>query len=293
MGWINKKEAKMNITLPEKIHMSTNLDGILSKIKQLENEEVILSFENINFVLPETTIILLAISKQIYDITKSKVHWSNIKEDILDYFDRIKLEKISFIELPRRRRFVVRKKEDYLVEMKIMTEPKQVDEMIAATKRILFQCFPERRADEYVKQISEYIRHIAGNSLEHSESRGNGVCYYTLQIYNPENKKATVHVAFGDTGMGIAQSLDKEYPWIAQKGKKAVEMAFVQGLSCRGQGNGGLGFRTVRSHLKKHGGEIMIRSGHEMLRYYGNSERYTVKKSKNAMVGTQTLILLK
>ena len=104
MGWINKKEAKMNITLPEKIHMSTNLDGILSKIKQLENEEVILSFENINFVLPETTIILLAISKQIYDITKSKVHWSNIKEDILDYFDRIKLEKISFIELPRRRR---------------------------------------------------------------------------------------------------------------------------------------------------------------------------------------------
>ena len=159
-----------------------------------------------------------------------------------------------------------------------MSRPNQCDEMISDTKRILYEWFPERHPDQYVKQISEYIRHIAGNSLEHSEENQDGICYYTLQKYSPVGKKLSVRVAFCDTGMGIGQSLDKAYPWIAENRKNPLIYAFIKGFSCRGNNNGGLGFRIVKKHLHTYGGEVQIRSGNTMLRYFGKTEKFNIVK---------------
>lgn len=284
----------MNLELPKKIYMNTNFDDLLDAVHKMEiDEEALLSFKNVEFVLPETTIMLIAISQQIYVKTGKNVVWTDLQDNIRLYLERIQIESIPFIEVPRKSSLWKKRIENSLVEMKIMTKPNQVDEMISDTKRVLYQWFPERNPEQYVKQISEYIRHIAGNSLEHSDSKHKGICYYTLQRYNPSHKSASIHVAFGDVGMGIANSLDKTYPWIIEQNRKAVEMAFIKGLSCRGMENGGLGFRTVKQHLQNHGGEILIRSGNEILRYIGSSGRYTVKKFKNSIIGTQTLIILK
>lgn len=266
--------------LPKKIYMNTNLDSLLAEIQKLEaGEEAVLSFAGVDFILPETTILLISISRQIYLKTGKRVVWSDIRDDVRLYLERIQIDDVSFIELPKKKSLWKKKTESSLVEMKVMSKPSQVDEMISDTKQILYRWFPERRAEEYVKQISEYIRHIAGNSLEHSEDNTIGVCYYTLQKYKPADKPLSIRVAFGDTGMGIGKSLDKRYPWIAEQDKKAVEEAFIKGLSCRGNQHGGLGIRTVKQHLKNHGGEIQIRSGNEMLRYIGSSGRYNIRKS--------------
>jgi hypothetical protein len=199
---------------------------------------------------------------------------------------------VAFIDFSQKPPLWKKRTTNTLVEMKIMSRPNQCDEMISDTKRILYEWFPERHPDQYVKQISEYIRHIAGNSLEHSEENQDGICYYTLQKYSPVGKKLSVRVAFCDTGMGIGQSLDKAYPWIAENRKNPLIYAFIKGFSCRGNNNGGLGFRIVKKHLHTYGGEVQIRSGNTMLRYFGKTEKFNIVKFKYPIIGTQTLFIL-
>lgn len=283
----------MIVELPEMIYMNTVLDKQIKLIENLDEEEVEFSFRAVKFILPESTIILLALSKQAYIKTNKPVKWSEIRDEIRTYIERIQVQNLEFINIPTKRGlFVGKNKTNSLVEMRIMKSPNQYDEMVSETKRILYQWFPDRYADEYVKQITGYIRDIAANSLEHSEENGEGICYYTLQKYSSSKGKMSIRVAFGDTGMGIHNSLIKKYPWIEQKKKRPIVCAFIEGLSCRGSANGGLGFRMVKKQLGEYGGEIQIRSGTEMIRYYSNG-RYKVIDFKCGIVGTQTLFVLK
>ena len=50
--------------LPKKIYMNTNLDGLQAEIQKLETgEETVLSFKEVEFILSETTILLISISR--------------------------------------------------------------------------------------------------------------------------------------------------------------------------------------------------------------------------------------
>ena len=282
----------MIIKLPRMIYMNTPLDRQIKLINSFyEGQTVSLSFENVEFIMPESTIILLAISKQIYLKTNEPVQWINMKDEIRTYVDRIQIKDLDFILLPKNNIFRIKKKSNSLVEMKIMKSHNQYEDMISETKRIMYEWFTGRYADQYVKQITEYVKDIAANSLEHSEQKGEGVCYFTLQKYSPQNSKTKIHVAFGDMGIGILNSLAPRYPWLLEEKQKAVECAFIKGLSCRGHENGGLGFRNVKKQLKQYGGEIQIRSGKEMLRYRGEG-KYKVRKFEQGIIGTQTLLIL-
>ena len=127
--------------------MNTNLDGLLAEIQKLEpGEEVVLSFAEVDFILPETTILLISISRQIYLRTGKRVVWSDIRDDVRLYLERIQIDDVSFIELPKKKSLWKKKTESSLVEMKVMSKPSQVDEMISDTKQILYRWFPERRA---------------------------------------------------------------------------------------------------------------------------------------------------
>lgn len=76
---------------------NANLDKLLKKISQLESgEQVSLSFKNIEFILPESTILLLSISKQIYDRTHTVVTWLDVKNDMRMYLERIQINKLAF-----------------------------------------------------------------------------------------------------------------------------------------------------------------------------------------------------
>lgn len=283
----------MVIDLPRMIYLNTIFDKQLRLIETLnEDEEVCLSFRSVDFILPESTILLIALSKQINNKTKTVVKWIDIKNELITYLERIQIDKLNFIQIPKTIFFKKNKKSNSLVEMRIMSNPNQFDEIISETKKIMYDWFPGRYGDEYVKQISGYIRDIAANSLEHSEKDGNGICYYTLQKYDSVKEKTTIHVAFGDTGMGIDNSLIQKYQWIVQRKKRPIVCAFIDGLSCRGNDNGGLGFRMVKQQLKKYGGEIQIRSGKEMIRYFG-SGKYKVTDFNHSIIGTQTLFILK
>ena len=86
----------MTLELPNMIYMNTNLDKLLKKISQLESgEQVSLSFKNIEFILPESTILLLSISKQIYDRTQTVVTWLDVKNDMRMYLERIQINKLA------------------------------------------------------------------------------------------------------------------------------------------------------------------------------------------------------
>ena len=86
----------MTLELPNMIYMNTNLDKLLKKISQLESgEQVSLSFKNIEFILPESTILLLSISKQIYDRTLTVGTWLDVKNDMRMYLERIQINKLA------------------------------------------------------------------------------------------------------------------------------------------------------------------------------------------------------
>ena len=86
----------MTLELPNMIYMNTNLDKLLKKISHLESgEQVSLSFKNIEFILPESTILLLSISKQIYDRTHTVVTWLDVKNDMRMYLERIQINKLA------------------------------------------------------------------------------------------------------------------------------------------------------------------------------------------------------
>ena len=108
--------------------------------------------------MPESTIILIAISKQIYMKTNEPVQWIDMKDEIRTYIDRIQIKNLDFILLPKNNIFRMKKKSNSLVEMKIMESHRQYEEMISETKRIMYEWFPGRYADQYVKQITEYVK---------------------------------------------------------------------------------------------------------------------------------------
>lgn len=288
----------MDLLLQTKINIDSRMDGLIWQINRLDpNQDVHLSLENVQFAMPESIILLITLSKYIYDRTCVKVIWKNTKEPVYAYLDRIGIGIVPFIELERSPKWFhlnfskSARSSLNLIEMKIMEKPKQCDEMISDTKRILHNWFQDRIASQYTKQVSEYIMHIAGNSLEHSEKNGKGICYYTLQRYEI-SQRMQIKLAFGDTGMGIRNSLKTYNEWLPENDGYAIKKAFFDGLSSRDDQSGGLGFRSIRSTMGKYGGEIAIRSGRAVMHYNPlKKEPWTVKFS-DSLPGTQTVFTL-
>jgi len=98
-------------------------------------------------------------------------------------------------------------------------------------------------------------------NVTHSGSQG----YVLMQLYKAGNGRR-VHIAVGDIGRGIPDSLRKKYPQVGQSSdylKKSLE----SGITSRDIGNG-LGLYQVQHLVRNGGGTLTIRSDTAMLQIY-------------------------
>lgn len=144
-----------------------------------------------------------------------------------------------------------------------------------------------------INAISTIILETGNNSIEHSGKEGDGNCFYTLQVYQPPTKPTYIVMAIGDAGIGIRNSLKQAHPWLFNNDRRAIEEAFINGLSGRIDQSGGIGFAATRKYLFELDGQIDIRSGFCSMSYNGKEQLPKYTMHNQSLLGTQTTIILK
>jgi len=290
----------MDIILPKNISISRNIDSAIWQVLKAKDSVIDIDLTNVEFLYPDGIIMLLTLSKLIHEKTNQRSSWKNTQEKVYAYLERMDIADIAFfsIEVLRKKKRLIFYRSDRpsnnLIEMRVIKNPKESSEVVRSVKDIIYNWFPERvgKADSYIRQIKQFIMHIAGNSLEHSSRKGTGTCYFMLQKY--EHAQGTrIYVAFGDTGIGIRNSLKTANSWIKDNDALAIKKAFFEGLSSRSDHSGGLGFMHIREILSEYGGEIVIRSGMAAMKYNRSMRDPEIIKFKQSLPGTQTLFTIK
>lgn len=89
------------LILPKIINISTTLDTLLSQINLMKNKKINLSFEEMDSINPESVILLISLSKYIYDQSNVRVVWKNTKDMVYKTLRMMNITNIPFILLDR------------------------------------------------------------------------------------------------------------------------------------------------------------------------------------------------
>lgn len=281
---------KTDITINKKIRLNSHLDELFQKIDGFDkNDYVALKLTEISFVSPETLIILVSISKLIFNKTGHSVTWDNINSATYSYLERIDVGKLDFINLkkPASAKKLYRSKvSENLVELSIITDWKDIGSAIKKTKGVINRWLPNKQVS-YRNDLITLIRETVENSIDHSGTKPmKGVCYYIVQKYE-KNGKTEIQIAVGDIGVGMLTSLRRVFPE-TKNDVDAIYGAFIEGKSGRPMG-GGLGYHTIKSALFNLRGNISIRSGTGMIFYTHGYTRPYIYRMKAKFPGTQII----
>jgi hypothetical protein len=226
----------------------------------------VLELHNLSFFPPEALLSLICASRLWHTITGHVVEWRLDNEDTLRYLERMDVftvfaDCIATPPLPSD--LWSRGSSSNLMEVKILSsEPEQnnlvdVPNILSAAKDLLLGRVSAERMGAACTLLSEVAQNIT-----HSGSQG----YALMQVYKAGNGRR-VHIAVGDIGRGIPDSLRGKYPHVGQPSdylKKSLEA----GVSSQASGNG-LGLYQVQHLVRNGGGTLAIRSDTAMLQIYG------------------------
>lgn len=279
--------------------MDSSVNGPLWYARKIKNDEQYeLNFEEIKFMRPECVILLLAISKMLYNQTGCTVKWENLTQEAKSYLERINISQIEFIQVPppEHKWFRSPKPSMGLSELQRIDDVSELTYLMNRTTEILTQWFPERaESSTFCSDASTIIMEIVNNSIEHSVIDFNtcpGQCYFTIQKYQAHNNRPTVVIAFGDLGIGIKSSLQRNNNWVINSDLYAIKkVLFEGGITGRDSRQGGLGLPRIVSLLRDNGGCITIRSGKGSIFYRPKTEEKKLIEHKELLIGTQTSIV--
>lgn len=291
----------MNIPIRKVNFMDSHLDGPLWYARKMVlGQKMTLDFNGIDFLRPECVILMIIVSKMLYDKTQQPVEWINLSSDEKSYLERINISQIEFIEVPKPERlwFRSRTPSKYLFELQRINDITQLETTTIRTKYILKEWFPDNiRGNMFYSDAALIIMEIVNNSIEHSVNDftvNPGTCYFTIQKYKPRNiDRPKVVIAFGDAGMGIRNSLQRANEWVPNSDLYAIKKVLLEGgVTSRIDGTGGLGLKRIVELLEKNGGSITVRSGYNSVFYDPQTKQLKAKKFREAIIGTQTSIVL-
>ena len=293
--------AIYNVSLDACQYMSSCIDGPLWYAHKITpGSEIELDFSKITFLRPEVVILMIAVSKMIYEKNNRPVLWKGLPRESALYLQRIGINKIDFVQVERIEKsifeyFVINNNQrtyTNLIPLEIVQTPPQLENILKLLRDKLGEWFPGR-PNNFSNDVCSIVSEIAGNSLEHSVLPGSSelpTCYLTVQSYRPSNKiEPNAIIALGDIGIGIGGSLRS-----AQKrygDSNAIQKALFGGVSRR-ENSGGLGFMEVSRVLKNNGGRITIRSGTGSVQYMPSRNNKEIKTHKFCLIGTQTAFFL-
>lgn len=237
-------------------------------IPQLMQDSVrgaVLELYNLSFFPPEALMSLICASRLWHTMTGHAVEWRLENEDTLRYLERMDVfavfgDCIATPALPSD--LWSRGSSGNLMEIRTLSsEPEQnnlidVPHILSVAKDLLLGRVSAERMGSACTLLSEVSQNVT-----HSGSQG----YALMQVYKAGNGRR-IHIAVGDTGRGIPDSLRGKYPHIGQPSdylKKSLE----SGVSSRASGNG-LGLYQVQHLVRNGGGTLTIRSDTAMLQIY-------------------------
>jgi len=198
-------------------------------------------------------------------MTGHAVEWQLENEDTLRYLERMDVfsvfaDCVTAPALPSD--LWSRGSSGNLMEVRTLSDELEqnslndVPHILAIAQDLLLGRVTAERMGAACTLLSEVTQNVT-----HSGSQG----YALMQLYKVGNGRR-VHIAVGDTGLGIADSLRRKYPQVGQSSdylKKSLE----SGITSRDIGNG-LGLYQVQHLVRNGGGTLTIRSDTAMLQIY-------------------------
>lgn len=278
------------ISIPDRLSV-VSVDGIYQAAQAAREDNMpIFDFTKVNFVTPESLILLVTSSQSIHKQYGCVVKWQGIKGDVLGYMDRMNINDFDFININRPSIFKRRdyKKSDALVELSLINNAQQIGSAILQTKQVLNEWFPS--SDNGCRQhLLTLIKETVENSVEHSsEEPSNGSCYYVLQKYNRPNGLHEVQIAVGDVGVGMLSSQRRVHS-ATKDDAEAIMEALMNGRSGRALGGGGMGYVNIREALAPLQGQITIRSGRAHLEHQAGAGYARIVRHTCSCPGTQII----
>ncbi|CQR75005.1 hypothetical protein SOV_35110 [Sporomusa ovata DSM 2662] len=235
-------------------------------------QELVISLQYVSFLRPAGIIMLLLTALEGAKITKQPVRIVDINKSLLSYLERIDFFKFKFVytleELPWWQKLNRNNNSKRIIEITRLECPHEISSVIAKTRMILKEWFPDSMYDDYCDSVTNVLMEICGNSIEHSVLPGEiSECYYVLQLY--ERGEIGVSIAIGDIGIGIRKHITQVHNIEKKFDSYYIERALL-GLSGRLDGTGGMGLRRVRQITDNYKGQLFLRSGKGVVKIENN-----------------------
>jgi hypothetical protein len=222
-------------------------------------------FSSLTFFPPEALLSLVCASKLWHSMTGHAVEWRIENEDTLRYFERMDVftvftDCITVSALPSD--LWSRGSSGNLMEIRTLSDDLEqnslndVPHILAIAQALLLGRVTAERMRATCTLLSEVAQNVT-----HSGSQG----YALMQLYKVGSGRR-VHLAVGDIGRGIPDSLGKKYPQIGQP-SDYLKKSLDSGVTSRDFGNG-LGLYHVQQLVRNGGGTLTIRSDTAMLQLY-------------------------
>jgi len=240
-------------------------DSFIPQLMQGNVRGAIFELSNLTFFPPEALLSLVYASRLWHRMTGHVVEWQLENEDTLRYLERMDVfsvfaDCVTAPALPSD--LWSRGSSGNLMEVRTLSDELEqnslndVPHILAIAQDLLLGRVTAERMGAACTLLSEVTQNVT-----HSGSQG----YALMQLYKVGNGRR-VHIAVGDTGLGIADSLRRKYPQVGQSSdylKKSLE----SGITSRDIGNG-LGLYQVQHLVRNGGGTLTIRSDTAMLQIY-------------------------
>jgi len=257
------KEQKL-VYFPPLNTWTQKTDELFEALSDLNfGQELTISLQYISFLMPAGVIMLLLIALEGSKITKSAVKIADINKSVLSYLDRIDFFKFKFVytleELPWWQKLKRSNNSRRVIELTRLECPREISSVIAKTRSILKEWFPDSIYDDYCDSVTNILMEICGNSIEHSVLQGEvSECYYILQLY--EQGEIGISISIGDIGIGIRKHITQMHNIEKKFDSYYIERALL-GVSGRLDGTGGMGLKRVRQITDNYKGQLFLRSG--------------------------------
>lgn len=279
------------ILIEKTIALNSSFDEIIQKIDNFDKDDYItLDLSQLKFIDPEKLIVLVTVSKIIYNKTGHNVDWDKIESTAYSYLERVDAGKLDFINLKKPlsvKKLHRSQRSENLVELSIITDWKDIGIAIQKTRGVINKWFPHK-STKYRNDLITLLKETVENSVDHSGERTKeGICYYIVQKYERSNGKVEIQIAVGDVGVGMLTSLRRVFPE-TKNDVDAIWGAFVDGKSGRAIG-GGLGYHSIKEALSNLRGSIAIRSGMGIIYYAHGINRPYIYRKKTRCPGTQII----
>ncbi len=237
-------------------------DSFIPQLMQGNVRGAVFELSNLTFFPPEALLSLLCASRLWHRMTGYAVEWRLENEDTLRYLERMDVlsvfaDCVTAPALPSD--LWSRSSSGNLMEVRTLSDELEqnsfndVPHILAIAQDLLLGRVTAERMGAACTLLSEVTQNVT-----HSGSQG----YALMQIYKAGSGRR-VHIAVGDTGRGIPDSLRRKYPQVGQSSgylKKSLE----SGITSRDIGNG-LGLYQVQQLVRNGGGTLTIRSDTAML----------------------------